>query len=104
GVTPPRREDGPHLAAFTVGCRALGRLADLPLTRAGNRQVLAPKKNFGTAIGFIELKRESLPAAWMSAFGHEWTAPWQDVSDAAAALVGCGDVSGLFVRRSSRWP
>src|SRR5262245_925839 len=37
----------------------LGRLADLPLTRAGNRQALAPKKNFGTAIGFVELKRKS---------------------------------------------
>jgi hypothetical protein len=31
-----------------------------------------------------------------SAMGHVWTAPpWQ----LAAALVGCGHVSGLFVRR-----
>src|SRR5262249_50953415 len=35
----------------------------------------------------------------MSALGHVWTAPWQELSDAAAALVGCGHVSGLFVRR-----
>ena len=34
----------------------------------------------------------------MSALGHVWTAPWQELSDIAAALVGCGHVSGLFVR------
>jgi hypothetical protein len=38
----------------------------------------------------------------MSALGHVWTAPWQELSDVAAALVGCGHVSGLFVRRA--WP
>src|SRR5262249_4382580 len=38
----------------------------------------------------------------MSALGHVWTAPWQELSDAAAALVGCGHVSGLIVRRI--WP
>jgi hypothetical protein len=39
----------------------------------------------------------------MSALGHVWTAPpWQELSDAAAALVGCGHVSGLFVR--PMWP
>jgi hypothetical protein len=40
----------------------------------------------------------------MSALGHVWTAPWQELSDVAAALVGCGHVSGLFVRRMCRWP
>ena len=34
--------------------------------------------------------------------GHVWTAPWQELSYVAAALVGCGHVSGLFVRRG--WP
>ena len=34
----------------------------------------------------------------MSALGHVWTAPWQELSDVAAALVGYGHVSGLFVR------
>src|ERR1017187_3110350 len=34
--------------------------------------------------------------------GHVWTAPWQELSDVAAALVGCGHVSGLFVRPV--WP
>ena len=38
----------------------------------------------------------------MSALGHVWTAPWQELSDVAAALVGCGHVSGLFVR--PMWP
>jgi hypothetical protein len=28
----------------------------------------------------------------MSALGHVWTAPWQELSDLAAALVGCGHV------------
>jgi len=35
----------------------------------------------------------------MSALGHVWTAPWQELSDIPAALVGCGHVSGLFVRQ-----
>jgi hypothetical protein len=38
----------------------------------------------------------------MSALGHVWTAPWQGLSDVAAALVGCGHVSGLLMRHS--WP
>src|SRR5579859_6225123 len=33
-----------------------------------------------------------------------WTAPWQELCDVAAALVGCGHVSGLFVRPYGRWP
>ena len=37
-----------------------------------------------------------------SAMGHVWTAPWQGLSDAFAALVGCGHVSGLLVRHV--WP
>jgi hypothetical protein len=52
GLSAPHPEDGPHLAALTVACEALGQLSDLP--RAGNRHVLAPAKNFGTAIGFVE--------------------------------------------------
>jgi glyoxalase-like protein len=52
GVAAPHPDDGPHLAAFTVACQTLGELADLP--RNGDRQVLAPAKNFGTAIGFVE--------------------------------------------------
>jgi hypothetical protein len=34
--------------------------------------------------------------------GHVWTAPWQELSDVAAALVGCGHVSGLLMRHG--WP
>src|SRR3954454_14369986 len=34
--------------------------------------------------------------------GHVWTAPWQELSDVAAALVGCGHVSGLLMRQV--WP
>jgi hypothetical protein len=33
-----------------------------------------------------------------SALGHVWTAPWQELSDVSAALVGCGHVSGLLMR------
>ena len=40
----------------------------------------------------------------MATMGHVWTAPWQGLSDVAAALVGCGHVSGLLVRRLGRWP
>jgi hypothetical protein len=38
----------------------------------------------------------------MYALGHVWTAPWQELSDVSAALVGCGHVSGLLMRRV--WP
>ena len=41
-------------------------------------------------------------AARMTAMGHVWTAPWQELSDVSAALVGCGHVSGLLMRQV--WP
>jgi len=52
GLAAPHPDDGPHLAAFTVACQTIGVLADLP--RIGNRHVLAPEKNFGTAVSFLE--------------------------------------------------
>jgi hypothetical protein len=65
GVAAPHPQDGPHLAGFTLACHglsrealgreALGQLADLP--KVGDRYVLAPEKNFGTAIGFATTKR-----------------------------------------------
>lgn len=57
GAAPPHPEDGPHLAGFTVACRALDRLAELPRAKTGSRHVLAPANNFGAAIGFVESKR-----------------------------------------------
>jgi hypothetical protein len=36
--------------------------------------------------------------------GSASTAPWQELSDDSAALVGCGHVSGLLMRRMCRWP
>jgi len=44
-------------------------------------------------------RRWELPPA---SSGHVWTAPWQELSDVCAALVGCGHVSGLLMRRG--WP
>ena len=38
----------------------------------------------------------------MSAVSHVWTAPWHELFDVAAALVGCGHVSGLLMRQV--WP
>ena len=65
GLAAPHPQDGPHLAALTLACEGLGhealgheglgQLADLP--KVGNRHVLAPEKNFGTAIGFVATKR-----------------------------------------------
>jgi hypothetical protein len=52
GLAAPHPDDGPHLAALTVACQTMGQLADLP--RVGTRHVLAPMKNFGTTIGFVE--------------------------------------------------
>jgi hypothetical protein len=51
GLAAPHPQDGPHLAALTVACQTIGQLADLP--KVSDRHVLAPEKNFGTAIGFV---------------------------------------------------
>jgi Glyoxalase-like domain len=55
GLSAPHPNDGPHLAALTLACQTIGQLADLP--RIGNRHILTPENNFGTAIGFVTTKR-----------------------------------------------
>ena len=54
-----------------------------------------------TRSGFIQQQQEpqlgSAAGPTMSALGHVWTAPWQELSDVGAALVGCGHVSGLLI-------
>ncbi len=55
GLPAPHPQDGPHLAAFTLACQTMGVLADLP--RIDKRAVLAPEKNFGTAIRFVETSK-----------------------------------------------
>jgi Glyoxalase-like domain len=55
GLAAPHPDDGPHLAALTVACQTMGQLADLP--KIGNRHVLAPENNFGTAVGFLETRK-----------------------------------------------
>ncbi len=55
GLAAPHPDDGPHLAALTVACQTIGQRANLPTI--GDRHVLAPDKNFGTAIGFVATKR-----------------------------------------------
>jgi Glyoxalase-like domain len=59
GVPAPHLEDGPHLAGFTIGCRALAQVAALDLPKAGGRYVVPPSRGFGTAIAFAELERSS---------------------------------------------
>jgi len=49
----------------------------------------------------VQLKRCFALGA-TSAKGHVWTAPWQELFDVSAALVGCGHVSGLLMRQV--WP
>ena len=56
-----------------------------------NRLGLLPPRRF-----YCGRSNFALP---MSALGHVWTTPWRELSDVAAALVGSGHVSGLFVRR-----
>src|SRR5262249_16010315 len=66
---------------------------------------LAPSHRLprGSGQGIVAVQTTTRKASQpMSALGHVWTAPWQELSDVAAALVGCGHVSGLFVRRI--WP
>ncbi|HYP10687.1 MAG TPA: VOC family protein [Xanthobacteraceae bacterium] len=57
GSPAPHPQDGPQLAAFTVACQKLGSLTDLP--KIGNRYILAPEKNFDTAIGFVETPKKT---------------------------------------------
>src|SRR5262249_28663307 len=58
GLPAPHPEGGPHLAAFTAACQT-GRLTDLP--RIGDRHIVAPGKNFGKAIRFVQTpKRGSM--------------------------------------------
>ena len=52
--------------------------------------------------GWMWLRPQVRRARLMSLMGHVWTAPWQVLSDVAAALVGCGHVSGLLMRQV--WP
>ena len=40
----------------------------------------------------------------MFALGHVWTAPWQELFSRFAALVGCGHVSSLLMRRVWQLP
>ena len=52
GCAPPHPEDGPHLAGFTLECRALELPDTAKLTRRGERLVVAPAHAFGTAVAF----------------------------------------------------
>jgi Glyoxalase-like domain len=53
GVPPPHQEDGPHLAGLTIACCGLERLRGYGLQEIDGRQVVAPTRNFGTAIAFV---------------------------------------------------
>ncbi|SRR5581483_511802 len=57
GVPQPHPEDGPHLAGYTVACHSLAALKEFGLVETGGRYVLAPARNFGAAIGFVERPR-----------------------------------------------
>src|SRR5262249_14182045 len=85
---------------------ASGHAAAAPLRSVMNsrRFIAAPEAQPGASYWFKQARWKGITvnASTMSALGHVWTAPWQELSDVAAALVGCGHVSGLFVRRI--WP
>jgi hypothetical protein len=66
--------------------------------------IVAPALDFLGNCGRMGLYSQQFATRPMSALGHVWTAPWQELSDVAAALVGCGHVSGLLMRRMCRWP
>jgi hypothetical protein len=59
-------------------------------------------QQFTTSLERADLVRSSKFGPARTALGHVWTAPWQELSDVCAALVGCGHVSGLLMRRG--WP
>ncbi len=64
-------------------------------------------RNDSEKLGTLTYRNKSqqiVVAGLMTGLGHVWTAPWQELSDVAAALVGCGHVSGLLMRRMCRWP
>ena len=94
GCVPNRRfaRLGPSRAPTFLRLSALSAVA-LPSPRLRQGMVAAQRDRKA---------KLSRSASGMSALGHVWTAPWQELFDVAAALVGCGHVSGLFVRRV--WP
>jgi hypothetical protein len=59
-------------------------------------------QSWGCRLSFIAALIGNVTEELRSALGHVWTAPWQELSDVAAGLVGCGHVSGLLMRRG--WP
>jgi hypothetical protein len=90
----------PHLVAVNLGTPStstsgrdlialLERLTE-SLGTAGNYSIRAEDRVVKVAFE-REIDAETL--------GHVWTAPWQEHSDGAAVLVGCGHVSGLLMRR-----
>ncbi|MGE0503002.1 MAG: VOC family protein [Rhizobiaceae bacterium] len=52
GEPPPHPQDGPHLAAVTIGCRTLDVLETAGLSRVGERLVLPSARAFGTVLAF----------------------------------------------------
>ena len=51
---------------------------------------------------YRQIDKTSCDARPDHTLGHVWTAPWQELFDVSAALVGCGHVSGLLMRPV--WP
>jgi hypothetical protein len=47
----------------------------------------------------VRLSEKGISGQFARQQSRVWTAPWQELSDVAAALVGCGHVSGVLMRR-----
>jgi hypothetical protein len=110
GIPPPRTVIGVPDKAGTVGVPSASSVhcAARKTTPSNSqcRRPSRPRSRLWLRAHGLQLSRRRrsgftalVGAVSLSALGHVWTAPWQELSDVAAALVGCGHVSSLFVRR-----
>src|SRR5262245_63102366 len=87
--TPMRR-----IRSGCCACVVSGHTAtEVPISVMKSRRLIAPGLREGDRTASnLALGAGGRHFAAMSALGHVWTAPWQELSDVAAALVGCGHV------------
>ena len=86
--------DGARGGHDAIPCHVMLKLKEFTLRQRGT---VWPARN-----RFLWFFRAKASKHISVALGHVWTAPWQEPSDVAATLVGCGHVSGLVMRQV--WP
>src|SRR5438876_328748 len=96
-------ESGCSISRIPTSFSSISKVCAEPEYRSKRRALRALLVDLAPDASAVAVKNIKQGAATSrSAMGHVWTAPWQELSDVAAALVGCGHVSGLLMRQV--WP